>query len=196
MQLVIIILIVLPFNLINMEQAQRIAKWKSEYEQLSYCFSLVNLHEGSIIPTEEKVGKIITEEYILERFKPYFNLVEVDLREFKKYSYRKMNGSLIPKDSQFYFDKFIVDKDGTILSIRKNEHKIISEVQPLFFMFVDINGVEKPNRIGRDIFFLNIYRNNISALGNGRSRVKLKSNCSPIGTGLYCSEYYLLGGKF
>ena len=194
--LVIVILIVLPFNLINMEQAQRIAKWKSEYEQLNYCFSLVNLHEGSIIPTEEEAGKIITEEYILERFKPYFNLAEIDLRELNKYSYRKMNGALITKDSQFYFDNFIIDKDGTILSVRKNEHQIISEVQPLFFMFVDINGVKKPNRIGRDIFFVNIYRNNISALGNGRLKSKLKSNCSPIGTGLYCSEYYLLGGKF
>ncbi len=194
--LVIIILIVLPFNLLNMEQAQRIAKWKSEYEQLNYCFSLVNLHEGSIIPTEEEVGKIITEEDILERFKPYFNLADIDLKKLKKYRYRKMNGSPIQKDSQFYFDKFIIDKDGTILSVRKNEHEIISEVQPLFFMFVDINGIEKPNRIGRDIFFLNIYRNNISALGNGRAQSKLKSNCSPIGTGLYCSEYYLLGGKF
>ncbi len=194
--LVIIILIVLPFNLLNMEQAQRIAKWKSEYEQLNYCFSLVNLHEGSIVPTEEEVGKIITEEDILERFKPYFNLADIDLKKLKKYRYRKMNGSPIPKDSQFYFDKFIIDKDGTILSVRKNEHEIISEVQPLFFMFVDINGVEKPNRIGRDIFFLNIYRNNISALGNGRAQSKLKANCSPIGTGLYCSEYYLLGGKF
>ena len=194
--LVIVILIVLPFNLINMEQAQRIAKWKSEYEQLNYCFSLVNLHEGSIIPTEEEAGKIITEEYILERFKPYFNLAEIDLRELNKYSYRKMNGALITKDSQFYFNKFIIDKDGTILSVRKNQHQIISEVQPLFFMFVDINGIEKPNRIGRDIFFLNIYRNNISALGNGNLKSKLKANCSPIGTGLYCSEYYLLGGKF
>ena len=194
--LVIIILIVLPFNLLNMEQAQRIAKWKSEYEQLNYCFSLVNLHEGSIIPTEEEVGKIITEEDILERFKPYFNLADIDLKKLKKYRYRKMNGSPIQKDSQFYFDKFIIDKDGTILSVRKNEHEIISEVQPLFFMFVDINGIEKPNRIGQDIFFLNIYKNNISALGNGRERAKLKANCSPIGTGLYCSEYYLLGGKF
>ena len=119
-----------------------------------------------------------------------------ELRELNKYSYRKLNGALITKDSQFYFDKFIIDKDGTILSVRKNEHQIISEVQPLFFMFVDINGVKKPNRIGRDIFFVNIYRNNISALGNGRLKSKLKSNCSPIGTGLYCSEYYLLGGKF
>ena len=194
--LVIVVLIVLPFNLINMEQAQRIAKWKSEYEQLNYCFSLVNLHEGSIIPTEEEAGKLISEEYILERFKSYFNLAEIDLRQLKKYSYRKMNGGIVSKDSQFYFDKFIIDKDGTILSVKKNEHEIISEVQPLFFMFVDINGVEKPNRIGRDIFFLNIYRNNISALGNGRAQSKLKSNCSPIGTGLYCSEYYLLGGKF
>lgn len=194
--LVIVVLIVLPFNLINLEQAQRIAKWKSEYEQLNYCFSLVNLHEGSVIPTDSEVGKIVTDEFILDRFKPYFNLAEVDLNHLKKYKYRRMNGSLMPKESQFYFDKFIIDKDGTILSVKKNEREIISDIQPLFFMFVDINGTEKPNRIGQDIFFLNIYKDHITALGNGRDYAKLKSNCSPIGTGLYCSEYYLLGGRF
>ena len=63
-------------------------------------------------------------------------------------------------------------------------------------MYVDINGVETPNRIGQDVFFINIYKDRISALGSNKDYAKLKSNCSPIGNGLYCSEYYLLGGRF
>ena len=60
--ILLVVLIVMPFNLINMEQAQRIAKWKSEFEQLKYCFSLVKLHEGTIVQTEQESGKLHTDE--------------------------------------------------------------------------------------------------------------------------------------
>lgn len=190
-----VVLTVLPFNLINLEQAERIAKWKSEYEQLSYCFSLVKLYEGSIIPSNEEAGLVVSSKYIADRIKPYFNL-KTDSGKEIRYKYTKMNGSPMRKTGQFYFDNFFESKDGALLSVKKNESAIISENMPLFIMFVDINGKEKPNKIGQDIFFINIFRDSISASGNGRPYAKLKSNCSPIGSGVYCSEYYLLGGRF
>ena len=61
---------------------------------------------------------------------------------------------------------------------------------------IDINGKKKPNRIGQDIFFISIFREHIEPLGNDRPYSALKTNCSPIGSGVYCSEYYILGGKF
>ena len=190
------ILIVMPFNLINIEQAQRIAKWKLEFEQLEYCFSLVKLHEGTIVPTEQEAGKIVTDEYMFERLRPYFNFSSDSFSEIPKYSYRKMNGRSMDKDGQFFFDKFFFNKKDMILSIKKTTRKEYNDKYPLFFMYVDINGTEKPNRIGQDVFFINIYKDRISALGNNKEYAKLKSNCSPIGNGLYCSEYYLLGGRF
>lgn len=193
---IIIILIVLPFNLINLDQAERIAKWKSEYEKLNYCFSLVNLHEGSIVPSQEDIGKILSDELILERIKPYFNIEDTSLVNMRKYKYKKLNGRFVPKTSQFYFDKFIIAKDGSILSIKKRENEEKGENFPEFFMFIDINGEQEPNRIGQDIFFINIYKDHISALGSNRPYAKIKANCSAIGSGLYCSEYYLLGGRF
>lgn len=193
---IIIILIVLPFNLINMEQAERVAKWKAEYEKLNYCFSLVKLHEGLIIPSQEELGKIHSDELILERIKPYFNINDGSFKNIEKYKYKKLNGRYMPKTSQFYFDKFILDKDGSILSIKKRENEENGESFPEFFMFIDINGEQEPNRIGQDIFFINIYKNHISALGSNRPYAKIKANCSAIGSGLYCSEYYLLGGRF
>ncbi len=194
--IILIILIAVPFNLINIEQAQRIAKWKSEYEKLNYCFELVNIHEGSIVPSNEEAGKIVNEDFILERIKPYFNFKDEYFISLKKYKYKKMNSSPIKKDYKFYFDKFITDKTGMLISLKQNDVKIISENQPLYFMFTDINGTEKPNRIGQDIFFISIYKNKVEALGNNRSHAKLKMNCSPIGSGLYCSRYYLSGGRF
>ena len=70
----LIILIVVPFNLINLEQAQRIAKWKSEYEKLKYSLELVNLHEGSIVPNQEEIGKVVTEEFMWDRMLQYMNV--------------------------------------------------------------------------------------------------------------------------
>ena len=194
--ILLVVLIVMPFNLINMEQAQRIAKWKSEFEQLEYCFSLVKLHEGTIVPTEQESGKLLTDEYMLERIKPYFNFSGDTFEEVKKYSYRKMNGGSMDKESQFYFDRFFKYKNGMVFSIKKSNRAKFSEKHPLYFMYLDINGVEKPNRIGQDVFLVSIYKNHILALGHSKEYAKLKSNCSPIGNGLYCSEYYLLGGRF
>lgn len=189
-------MILIPFNLINLEQAERIAKWKAEYEKLNYSFDLIKLHEGTIVPTNEETGKIVTEEYMLERAIPYVKLQSEKPEVLKNYKYRKMNGVPVKKTSRYYFDKFVKTDRGVILGFNQNDSEIISEKTPLYYMFVDINGEEKPNRIGQDIFFLSIYKNRVTALGNGKTHARLKTDCSPIGRGVYCSEYYLLGGSF
>ena len=196
----LVILIVLPFNLINLEQAERIAKWKAEYEKLSYSFSLVTLHEGKIIPIQTDTGKIITDEFILEFLSPYFDLTGDVGFEIPKYKYRKMNGQFVHKTDWFYFDKFAQLRNGVLIGIKeagdRQNIKENNEEPVLYNMFVDINGNKRPNRIGQDIFFISIFRNHITALGEGKTHARLKADCSPIGSGLYCSQYYLLGGQF
>ena len=184
------------FNINNLEQAQRIAVWKAKYQDITYCFSLVNLHEKSIVQTDEETGKILSEQYLTDRIKPYFDLAENPEYKSKRYHYRKMNGRPADKTGNFFFDKFLKCKDGTIISVRKNISEITGINQPLYFMYVDINGRKKPNRIGQDIFFISIFRDHIEPLGHDRPYSALKTNCSPIGSGVYCSEYYILGGKF
>ncbi len=193
--IVLTVIIIIPFNLINLEQAQRIAKWKSVYEELKYSFELVKLHEGSIIPADYEENAI-NKESVKNRIFPYFNISSDEKINLKKYSYRKLNGSPIKKNWQFYFNEYYEMKDGIIISIKPNESEKVLPDQPLYFMLTDINGAEKPNRIGQDIFFINIYSDYITALGEGKGHERLKVNCSPIGSGLYCSEYYLLGGSF
>ena len=63
-------------------------------------------------------------------------------------------------------------------------------------MFIDINGEGKPDRAGEDIFFAEIFPHKIEALGYNKEHSKLKQNCSPVGPGLYCSEFYLSSGHF
>lgn len=193
--IILIIIILIPFDLFDMKQAQRIAKWKSVYEQLEYSFSLIKLYEGTIIPKNITNNTSINDDYIINKITPYMNLSS-DKFVNNKYKYKKMNGRPLSKNSQFYFDKFLKRKDGVYIGIRKNQTDYKNNNQPLYIMFVDINGEKKPNRIGKDIFFLNIYTDKITALGKNADHSVLKSNCSPIGGGFYCSEYYLLGGRF
>lgn len=190
----LIIVILIPFDLFDMKQAQRIAKWKSVYEQIEYSFSLIKLYEGTIIPQEEKENKS-SDDDVIKRIIPYMNLSS-DKYIKKKYRYRKMNGHHLIKNSEYFFDKFFKKKDGVYLSIKKTPSDSEIDNRPLYIMFVDINGKNKPNKIGKDIFFINIYEDKITALGKDKPHSDLKSNCSPIGEGFYCSEYYLLGGRF
>ncbi len=194
--ILLIIVIIIPFNLINLEQAQRIATWKTVYDELDYSFKLVCMHEGKIIPDSDEAQKILTEEYIWELIGPYINMKSNKEKILKKYNYRKMNASPINKNWKYYFHKFYEMKNGMLLSLKSNETELKDENHPLYYMFLDINGVKKPNRIGQDIFIINIYKDRISALGEGKPYSRLKTNCSPIGSGLYCSEYYLRGGSF
>ena len=189
---ILTILIVLPFNVNNLDQAQRIAVWKSEFEQLNYCFSLVNMYEHSMLPKKDNA----TEADEIKLLIPYFNMDKKDYILKKKYKYRKKNGRPAGKNGQFCFDKIYKLKDGKLISLKKNINKNINHNMPSFFMLVDINGRKRPNRIGQDIFFISIFKDHIEALGHDRPYVALKTNCSPLGSGVYCSEYYLLGGRF
>ena len=116
---VLIILAASPFRLVDMKQAERIAKWKTEFEEISYCFSLADTFEGSIAE-ETGYDAPIAEELLVSKLKPYFDFEEEELQVLNKYKYRRKNGSFIPKHSQFYFDKFLKRKDGSLVSFRKN----------------------------------------------------------------------------
>lgn len=184
----LILLILISFNLGDVEQAQRIAKWINVYEKMDYAFNLVKTHEGFVVPEN-----ITSEDSYLEFLKVYLNVKEDST--IKKHKYRLNNGRRIEKNSQFYYTNFVETKDGCYLGIRERQNVLSSMEKPLYYLFVDINGKQKPNRIGKDIFFINIFKDKILPVGEGEKHAKLKANCSPIGTGFYCSEYYLHCGS-
>ncbi len=196
MLLLIAVFLTLPFDLFNLEQANRIAKWRSTYKNLTYSFSLIKLHEGIVVPNKFEAGRLVDESYIISRFAPYLNLESENIITLPKYRYKKLNGRKINKKSQFYFDKFLKRKDGTIIGIKETSIKFADNKFPSYYMFIDINGTKKPNIIGKDIFFAGIYKNGINALGYGKTHSQLRTNCSAVMGGFYCSEYYLLGGNF
>lgn len=187
-----IILILVPFDLINLKQAQRIAKWLSVYERVSYSLDLIKLNEGCIIPNEKDSGKIITEECVKKLIYSYMN-IDNTAKKVKKYSYRKLNGTPVKKHKPYYFEDFVLTKTGETIGIKEIQNNGIDN--RLYYMFIDINGNEKPNRIGEDIFFIKLYPDKYEPMGEGVKYASLKLGCSPLGSGLNCADYYLHGGN-
>ena len=73
------------------------------------------------------------------------------------------------------------DDDGGKGEKKKNVYEII----------VDINGGEKPNKLGRDVFFLTRVTENgggIRPYGFEQSNENIDKDCSKSGTGQYCAE--------
>ena len=62
-------------------------------------------------------------------------------------------------------------------------------------LMYDVNGQQQPNIWGKDIFGLNIYKDRLEPCGKEQSIEKQKKDCSRSGTGICCSNYFLIGGK-
>lgn len=82
--------------------------------------------------------------------------------------------------------------DGTILGL--SSQPCASSVDYCAIFVLDVNGLKKPNKIGRDFFYLWAYANKIIGSGLGTA-----SSCSPTGLGRngqgnMCSSYVLFKG--
>ena len=66
-------------------------------------------------------------------------------------------------------------------------------------MLFDINGIDKPNTWGEDIFAVKVFKDRIEPVGNefSNNKIMIKRDCSKYGLGIACSYYYnVYGGSF
>ena len=192
--IVIVAAVLMPLSMSDASQGQRVAKWHKVFNELEYSFNLAKAQEGSIFG--DNPASLTSEEYF-EKVRPY---LDIDIlhdysKEFGKYKYSYKNKTYVKKSSRYYFSNFFMMNDNVIASIKKNTENEDGKEMAYAFMFVDVNGFEKPNRIGADIFFINIFNDRITAYGDGYSMAKLSAGCSKIGKGLFCSKYYLVGSN-
>jgi len=186
--------LILPKGLDNTRQARFISKWVEKYSDLQYMFSVINAQQDGEMKKEFGKKKDINSDgsSIPELFKPYLR-ISSDLNS-KTYFQKYMNGETVKKDDKYYFNKFYLTNTNEIVSLKWTKNDCAEEVCAI--MEFDINGEELPNKWGYDIYGLNVSRNKIEPLGKGYDSDVLRSNCSKYGYGLYCSYYYLIGGKF
>lgn len=194
--LVTTVILCLPIIFNNSKQAKIISGWKRSYAEMQSNFEVFTVSDADVL---DKICKSNVEEKEPEIFKlvsPYLN---VDLSKnpntLKSYHYKFKNGAQIPMQSMIFTKFFSYQENGNIVGFRWLDCDC-SEKTPCAAVLFDMNGIEKPNRIGEDIFGIYIYKNRIEAFGAEFTNDELEKECTGHSNGMSCSEYYLRGGKF
>lgn len=184
--------LVLPRSLNNTRQAKFISRWIEKYSQLEYMFSVVKAQKDGEI--EEKFLKASNDndrrKILLEAIKPYLRITSEVKVPYKPLYMDKTEAT---PGSRYYFNNFYFTSSNEIIGLKfiNFDCKEVCAV-----MAFDINGLEPPNTWGYDIFGINVLKNGIEPFGKNVDTDTLKDNCSKYGSGIYCSYYYLIGGRF
>lgn len=184
-----------PLKIIDINQAERIAKWKGYYSELSYGFDLMKQSKQAFIQ-DYKDNLSLNSEKFFDIFSQFLG-VDVDKTlktDFLKYKKMYLNGKRISNNSKYNTHRFLHLKNGIILSFSGFERQ--NPNQPLGIIFVDVDGSLKRNFIGRDIFAVLVFADKLEPFGYNSTRQQMKEDCSPVGSGLQCSAYYLADGAF
>ena len=107
------------------------------------------------------------------------------------YKVTYLNGTY-PKEP-YRFKNFKTTYSNSVVAIKFFD-KPLGEIEGL--IMYDVNGTTGPNTWGKDVFGLNIYKNKLEPFGKNKTLDVQKKDCSSHGTGLDCSNYYLIGGHF
>lgn len=173
--------IVVPFSVSNIKQARFISEWKSYMGQVLYSFETL---------VEYKKINNLDEKASVERLMHYLDAKPIsDKNKLKSYKYKMMNGNFYQKMKIDKFDEIYKDTNGRLIGV---EYSL--ENEPYATVWTDLNGKNKPNIVGKDIFVYEIYPNFVSPYGKGMKMESVKNDCSKTGTGMTCSHYYILGG--
>ena len=173
----IVAFLVAPLSLDDTMQAQNTSRWRNVQQDFTNIFySISTQQEETSSPFKVALETIINNE-IKENISPY------------RITY--MNGTF-PSNTYRFQDFNLTYSNATIST------KIFDTPQDdvLGILMYDVNGVKGPNTWGKDVFGFNIYENKFEPFGKNKSINEQKQDCSRNGTGLFCSNYYLIGGNF
>jgi len=187
--------LILPKSLNSTKQARFISQWTEKYSELEYMFSVIKAQKDEQL----KIGFTKAEnnderkQIILENIKPYLRITsKLDSTSYKQYY---MNQTLVSPDDKYTTSDLYSTSSDEIVGL-KWVGTDCSDSSTCAMMTFDLNGVKPPNTWGYDIFGVSISKDKIEPLGKNIKADDLEHNCSKDGYGVYCSYYYLIGGRF
>lgn len=191
------VVLCIPTIFNNSKQARIISGWKRLYGEMQSNFEVFNVGDAN---TVDKICASNVEAKDVEIFKvisPYMNVdLSKNTADLKSYNYKFKNGAQIPMQSMFFTRFFSYQENGNIVGFKWMTCHCTKE-RPCATVLFDMNGVEKPNRMGKDIFGIFIYKDRLEAFGAEiKDNDELERDCAGHTNGTSCSEYYLRGGKF
>ena len=195
--LVTTVILCLPTIFNNSKEAKIIASWKRLFWETQTNFEVFNISDAELIQSICNSNVEDKENEIFKIISPYLNVdLSKSTKTLKSYHYKFKNGSQIPMQSNVFTKLFAYQENGNVVGFKWLDCNC-SEVKPCASVLFDMNGVAPPNRIGRDIFGIYIYKDRTAAFGSEETDGdNLEKDCNGHTSGMSCSEYYLRGGKF
>jgi len=173
----IVALLVAPLSLDDSLQAKNAQRWKNVQSDFANIIESVNL-------------KMSQDDYNFN--KAFDSLMETEVKnDIDTYKVSFLNTS--SPTYQYDFDKFKLTHTNSTLSYKL--YDLPQEGNILGVLMYDVNGQVGPNVWGKDIFGLNIYKDRFEPFCKNDPIEIQKKDCSRQGTGLCCSNYYLIGGR-
>ena len=176
-------LLVLPKGLETKNQAKIVSKWAQKYSDLQYMFLAVKAQ----FDTDNNLSRDSFE-----------NMVQAHIRILKPLTttYQPyMNNGKLPENEDLQPSEYYISSSNEIIGIKWLDKHCNNGDKVCAIITFDFNGLESPNEFGRDVFGVELSQNSIKAFGENEADIqKLREDCEK--TGIYCSYYYLIGGRY
>lgn len=173
----IVALLVAPLSLDDTRQAKNTSRWRSVQQDFSNIFYSINTKQS-----EENTGFNDAYETIMSN----------EIKEsVKPYRINFMDGTY--PNATYKFSDFKLTYSDAVVATKLFD---LPQDNIKGLLLYDVNGKAGPNVWGKDVFGLNIYADRFEPFCKEKSVNEQKKDCSKNGTGLCCSNYYLIGGNF
>ena len=173
----IVAFLVAPLSLDDTLQAKYTSRWRSVQSDFTNIFYTINTRKEYENFNFNAVFEDVISNEIKGKTEPYkilfFN------GTYPNITYRFNDFQLTQADSVLSY-KFFKQPQNDVIGV---------------FMY-DVNGKAAPNVWGKDVFGFNIYSDRFELFCKDKPINEQKQDCSKDGTGLCCSNYYLIGGSF
>lgn len=174
----IVAFLVAPLSLDDSRQAKNTSRWRSVQNDFTNIFYSINTQKND---ASESFNSI------------FYSIIKNEVKsESDSYKITFMNGTY--PNNTYRFKDFQTTYSNAIIAVKLFDNPSEDGIQGI--LMYDVNGKTGPNVWGKDVFGLNIYKDKFEPFGKNDSLSSQKQDCSKNGTGLSCSNYYLIGGSF
>ena len=173
----IVAFLVIPLSLDDTIQAKNTSRWRRVQSDFSNVFYSINtLKDAEDFDFEGTSNNVMSNE------------IKSDIEPYK---ITFMNGTY--PNVTYRFNDFKLTQGNSVLAYKLFDNTQ-SDLRGVFLY--DVNGSVGPNVWGKDVFGFNIFSDRFEPFCKNDSVSVQKQDCSKNGTGLSCSNYYLIGGSF
>ncbi len=173
----IVAFLVAPLSLDDTMQAKNASRWRNVQSDFLNIFYSINTQKD-----DENYNFVQTFNSVMN------GEIKSDMESYK---ITYLNGTY--PSGEYRFTDFKQTYSNATVSYRLYD---APQTGALGVLMYDVNGQVGPNVWGKDVFGYNIYPDRFEPFCKNDSIASQKQDCSKTGSGLCCSNYFLIGGSF